>query len=220
MEQSKGTVTKIVTELVKVLIVLTTLTLFYRILILDSKFINSSLCLGNSSFQTLAFQTKKCKEPLEPVLTDHQLLELQILKQQMDQVIKRHPKLKYQRDLPLKILIAARKHQISSRLLAAIIAQESKFQIGAYNAKSKDYGLGQINYIQAKRRGLSVDRLLTDPDYNLNWSAQILSEKQIRYSNIETLWYCRYNIGTRRLNTNWLTKCTVYANLVLEYYKI
>jgi soluble lytic murein transglycosylase-like protein len=104
---------------------------------------------------------------------------------------------------------------LDAELFSAIIAQESSFRVSAYNRKTQDYGLGQINIKNVKALKLDKKRLLTDARYNLEVSAKILSQMQKRYAHKEpSSWYCRYNVGTGKLGATRTKNCIKYANLI------
>jgi soluble lytic murein transglycosylase-like protein len=104
-------------------------------------------------------------------------------------------------------------HGLDPLLFIAIIEQESAFKISAYNSKTRDYGLGQINEYNVRALGLDRKRLLTDARYNLEVSASILSYFQRRFGH-EHLWYTRYNCGAFKGAPMNRSACRKYASLI------
>lgn len=104
------------------------------------------------------------------------------------------------------ILRASLKYGINYRLLTSVILLESRGVASAYNKKTKDYGLGQINIKTAKAMGLSMTCLLTI-ECNVYATASIIST--INDGNI-----CVYNLGTRRLIGLRLIKCNAYERKI------
>lgn len=109
-----------------------------------------------------------------------------------------------------QIQSAAEAHNVDEQLLKAIVAVESQGRLAAYNKRTHDYGLGQINKRTAAAYGFNRAKLLTDAQYNLNAAATVLAYFQKRYKAKEPhTWYCRYNVGTRS-NAHKTQACTAY----------
>lgn len=216
--KSKAGVTFFVTRVLKLSIICTLIYCILQIVNSSLQILNSSFTLRNSSFQILAQTVKKCPPKLDGPWTPRQQEEIKMLQELMLRLQKKHPKLKIDPSLAPKIMVAAHKHGVSSRLLASIVAVESKFQPRAYNRRSKDYGLGQINIKSLFARGRSPN-LVYNIEYNLDLSALILAEKQKRFATRELNWYCRYNVGTGKMRGKVLTNCEKYAKLVMVAYK-
>lgn len=106
---------------------------------------------------------------------------------------------------------------VSSNLLLAIIKVESDFKVNAYNKKSNDYGLMQINEWHVKRKGLSKQKLLTDPSYNIAAGCIIIKWFLKNYSLEEAV--ARYNGGTAK-NVPSYPAVKRYVKKVLKYKKI
>lgn len=83
----------------------------------------------------------------------------------------------------------------------AIIKIESDFIVGAFNNKSNDYGLMQINQWHVDQKGLSVKRLITDIEYNMRHGCTILGWFVEKYGLAEGV--ARYNCGTKRKCIEW-----------------
>lgn len=94
-------------------------------------------------------------------------------------------------ELAPAILRASLKYGLDYHLLTAVILVESRGVSTAYNKRSHDHGLGQINAKTAGKLGLSM-ACLYDWRCNLDAMARILSE-------INDGQICRYNVGTGSL---------------------
>ncbi len=108
----------------------------------------------------------------------------------------------------------ATEYGIEAELFVALVDLESNFQVGAYNARTRDYGLTQINAYNIKALNLDAARLLTDPEYNLRAGAQILAWFQKTYAHREPEWFCRFNVGTGRLGPKRTKLCFKYVDLI------
>ncbi len=108
----------------------------------------------------------------------------------------------------------ALEYKLDPWLFIAIIEHESRFKVNAYNRKSQDWGLSQINIANINKLNLDKKRLLTDPDYNLREGAKVLSYMHKRFKH-EPQWFARYNCGTRKTLTGTLqSKCLMYAGKI------
>lgn len=117
------------------------------------------------------------------------------------------------------IIKAAKRHGIEPSLYLAIVKVESNFQVDAYNLKTADYGLSQVNRKTAKRYRLDLVRLLKDPAYNANAGALILADFKRMYKHKEPkTWMCRYNVGSGAMSGTKAEKCIVYLNKVFKHY--
>lgn len=108
------------------------------------------------------------------------------------------------------ILRAALRYGIDYHLLTAVILVESGGVRTAYNKRSRDYGLGQINIHTARSLGLSM-QCLYSIDCNVNATAKILSE-------LKDGRLCRFNVGTRKLVSNRLYICQKYERKIAGAY--
>ncbi len=86
------------------------------------------------------------------------------------------------------ILRASLKYGIHYRLLTSVLLLESRGIASAYNKRTKDYGIMQINVKTARAMGLTMTCLM-DYQCNVYAGARILSE-------INDGLICRYNMGT------------------------
>lgn len=118
------------------------------------------------------------------------------------------------------VVQAALRHHVDPQLYLAIVQQESNFQVNAYNSKSQDYGLSQINIATARAYHFNLKRLLQDPVYSANAGAIVLRDimNRHRYSEPLTGW-CRYNVGSGPMVGSKAGRCLVYMNKVMKHYK-
>ena len=108
---------------------------------------------------------------------------------------------------------AASRHGLNVDLYLKIVTIESSLRPGAYNARTKDIGLSQVNLKTAKAFGFNVKRLKQDYKYNLNAGAIILADFKRRYkARNPDLWPCRYNVGSGRLQGPKLEACRRYMS--------
>ena len=91
---------------------------------------------------------------------------------------------------------------LNENLVLSIIRVESNFKIKAYNPRSADYGLMQVNNWHVKRKALSKQKLLLDASYNMKHGCDILRYFVTRYSNMEEA-IKRYNCGTKASCVEW-----------------
>lgn len=121
-------------------------------------------------------------------------------------------------EIAKKIFSKCIKYNIPCEIYVAIIAQESMFKVNAFNKKTQDYGIAQINIRNIKAYNIDVKKLLSDVDYSLEQGAMILAWFYKVYGKKEPkTWYCRYNIGTSTLTDKRLQSCNNYLNKVNKY---
>lgn len=101
---------------------------------------------------------------------------------------KASPKAVPAKELAPVILRASLRYGINYRLLTSVLLLESRGVASAYNKRTKDYGIMQINIKTAHAMGLSTACLM-NYECNVYAGAKILSE-------INDGQLCRYNIGT------------------------
>lgn len=106
--------------------------------------------------------------------------------------------------------------RVSTNLVLSIIKVESDFKINAFNPKSNDYGLMQINSVHVKREKMNIKLLLSNPFYNVKRGCKILSWFVKKYG-VET-GVARYNCGTR-LSCVKFKSVKAYKRKVLGYKK-
>lgn len=120
---------------------------------------------------------------------------------------KASPKAVPPKQLAPAILRASTKYRLDYKLLTAIILVESRGVSLAYNSKTKDHGLGQINETTARAMGVSR-ACLYNWECNLDAAARVLS-------GFKPHEYFRYNCGTGSLqNAKLLNVCLRYERLV------
>jgi hypothetical protein len=98
------------------------------------------------------------------------------------------------------IVLKSHKHKVSSKVLTAILMQESRYNLAAINKTTHDFGISQINDHNIRHMKLDKHKLLTSMEYSVEAGARILGT-YVRYQKKEPLtWSCRYNTGNRPLN--------------------
>lgn len=114
------------------------------------------------------------------------------------------------------IIKVSKKHNIPSRLYAAILMQESAYNVAAKNCRYKnekcaDFGMSQINIQNIKTRKLDIKKLTSDIHYSIEAGAVILSEFKKMYEVREKFWWTRYNSSNEE-------KREEYKRKVLRFY--
>ncbi len=104
------------------------------------------------------------------------------------------------------ILRASLKYGIHYRLLTSVLLLESRGVEKAYNKRTKDYGIGQINIKTAHAMGLTMTCLM-NYECNVYASAKIIS-------TIDDGKVCRYNVGTGNLLGRLLHNCEKYERKI------
>lgn len=140
-----------------------------------------------------------------------------LTKQQQDVLrieshINRHANIGYSHKLALSIYKVSRKHNINQRLLTQIMLVESRGNVKAYNRKTKDHGLMQVNDATAKAYGFSRIKLY-EADYALNAGATVLADLK-KYKGYRP---CMYNLGPRVLKGERLKKCLLYEKKLAKF---
>ena len=108
----------------------------------------------------------------------------------------------------------AKKYGLDPLLLSAMAAVESGYFVGAINSRTADYGIMQINARNIKHYKFSKERLLTDVPYSIEAGAIVLSWFKAKYAHKEKNWFCRYNVGVRKLEGALGRICKSYASKV------
>lgn len=152
----------------------------------------------------------------------HQTPEINLV---LHQVKKNSPNLSkaYQLALAQTIVKKSKKHKVSSKVLTAMLMQESSYNINAKNVKCGismttgrkdcvvvDYGIGQINHKTIKHFNLDQKKLLSDLDYSVEAAAIVLADFKRMYGKKEVEYWTRYNSSTP-------AKRHVYKKLVARY---
>jgi soluble lytic murein transglycosylase-like protein len=123
------------------------------------------------------------------------------------------------------VLEVASKYKLDPLLLKAIVVVESSGKLDAYNAKTRDYGLMQINSTTAAGMGLNKDCLMRNARYSLEAGAKVLTYMRDRFASKESRWLCRYNVGTgviSKYSEAGLARdarCRAYYAKVMDAYK-
>lgn len=114
---------------------------------------------------------------------------------------------------------ASEKYDIPAKIYTAILMQESRYTLDVVACKKTcDYGISQINEHTARSYGYDIYRLRNDLRYSVFAGAEVLSWFKINYAHKEDKWWCRYNVGTAKLER--IQKlCDVYVNYVERYIK-
>lgn len=82
-------------------------------------------------------------------------------------------------------------------MLLTIATKESSLNNKAYNKKTKDSGLMQINDKTIERLHLNKKKLLSDVRYNIQIGCYLLTDNKTRYSHKKPYWIGIYNSGTK-----------------------
>lgn len=99
-------------------------------------------------------------------------------------------------------------------ILISISFNESSLGMHNYNARSKDFGLMQINKRNALRYGLSQDRLMKDAAYSIKFACKILRDNRTRYSAKHPYWLGLYRSGTAIWKDNIVQNAKRYDSIV------
>jgi len=122
-----------------------------------------------------------------------------------DQILSNNPNLPIEYITQVDYLAEkyCKKNNIPCNIFKAILAVESRYELSAYNKKTKDYGIGQINEKTIEAMSLDKVKLMTDLDYSIRKSAKILAYFHKRFAHKEQYWYVRYNVGTAKNAINY-----------------
>jgi len=103
-------------------------------------------------------------------------------------------------DLAAEIVLVAEQYDVDAETVARIIIVESRGMPYAYNKRTKDYGLMQLNARTMQLYGVKM-HCAWDWRCNLRTGALILSH---------TKRVCQYNVGTAPLHGTLLRNCLRY----------
>lgn len=98
------------------------------------------------------------------------------------------------------IIRASKAYGVDAMLISRVLATESHYNPNAFNKHSHDYGIAQLNKRTLIRHKISME-CATNWICNLNTGVYLLSKFQSLYSASESLWYCRYNVGTGSMSS-------------------
>lgn len=131
-------------------------------------------------------------------------------------------------DLSNHIYRTSRKYDVNERILTAIFAQESGYDISAMNCKTGlerealskgemkevevcfDFGIGQINWKNIKNRKLNIVKILNNYEYSIDIAGKILYEFKIKFKKWDESYWTRYNARN-------IIKRKLYKKLVERY---
>lgn len=85
---------------------------------------------------------------------------------------------------------------IDWRLLVSIAYHESSLGIQLVNARTRDYGIMQVNQKNVLRYSLSQDRLMKDAAYSIRFACGLLKDNRARYGSKYPYWLGIYRSGT------------------------
>lgn len=130
----------------------------------------------------------------------------------LKQIAKNSPKLdkEYQQSLAQTIIKKSKKYGISSKVLAAMLMQESSYKLSAKNVRcgisvitgekdciAVDFGIGQINYKTIKHFKFDQKKLLSNLEYSVEAAAIVLADFKKMYGHKESNWWTRYNSSSK-----------------------
>jgi soluble lytic murein transglycosylase-like protein len=127
-------------------------------------------------------------------------------------IVRNKPQIKHKYALKLAKVIykASKAYKIKPKLVTAILAQESSYNLKVVNKKSRDFGISQINYKTAKRYHFNIHKLTTNLKYSVKAGVIILHHLKQLYSTKEKYWWTRYNASNKY-------KRYKYRKLVMRY---
>lgn len=127
------------------------------------------------------------------------------------QIQKNNPKIskQYARTLASLIEKKSKKHNVSPKVLAAMLMQESAYNISAKNIRCGvslttgnkdcvviDYGIGQINYKTIKHFKFDETKLVSNLEYSVEAAAIVLADFKRMYGHKDQEYWTRYNAST------------------------
>ena len=134
-----------------------------------------------------------------------------------DQIIRNVPKIdkRYAARLSMVIYKKTLKYGLEPRIFTAMLAQESKYNLGTLGYKSKrarkpiDFGIAQINKNTIKSMHLDKNRLLTDMEYSVEAGTKVLADFKHTYGSEKTYW-THYNSGKTKYRNRYLVAVSRY----------
>lgn len=129
-----------------------------------------------------------------------------------NQIVKNRPKLSrsYVVALRAAILKSCLKHKIPCDIFTAILMQESRYKLDAFNPDTKDHGIAQINEKTAIAFGFNIHKLHHNLEYSVEAGAVVLADFRRMYGKKEEDWWTRYNSSRP-------SQRQIYGNLVAQY---
>ena len=146
------------------------------------------------------------------------------------QIKKNKPHMDNKKAMKLSNIIykMADKYEVDAHILTAIFAQESGYKVDAKNCRTGldaealkrgemkevkvcfDFGIGQINWKNLKRRDVDVAKILSDKHYAVEIAAEMLAEFKDSYAKWDDDYWTRYNSRN-------MVKRELYKKLVERY---
>lgn len=111
---------------------------------------------------------------------------------------------KYAKQIAKHVSVVHVKYKIPKRVYVAILMQESSYNLEAYNKKSSDFGMSQINKRTARAFGFNTKKLTTDLKYSIEAGAIVLADFQRMYGKKDALWFTRYHHSKPSLRKKYL----------------
>ena len=113
------------------------------------------------------------------------------------------------KELAPVILKLSKQYRLDAVLVASIVLIESKGDANAFNSRTLDYGLMQINHRTARAYGVGPACLMHWP-CNLETGMRVLADFGTRRP-------CSYNVGYKKLKGATLLACESYENKIAYY---
>lgn len=104
--------------------------------------------------------------------------------------------------------------QMPWQILAAIAYNESSLGVSNVNARSKDYGIMQINAKNILRYGLSRDKLMKDETYSIRFACKLLKDNKERFASKHKYWLGVYRSGTALWKNSIVANATRYDRII------
>lgn len=105
--------------------------------------------------------------------------------------------------------------QMPWQILAAIAYNESSLGVSNVNARSKDYGIMQINTRTMARMGLNHNRVMKDDGYSISAACKILRDNKNHYGN-KPYWIGIYRSGTAFANPKIVANAKRYHKIIMR----
>ena len=166
-----------------------------------------------------------------PMSYKHPLKKNPEVSQVLKQILRNNPKInkRYAKSLSTIIVSKSTKHKVPSKILTAMLMQESAYDVNAKNVRCGvslytgkkdcivvDYGIGQINHKTIKSYNFDKSKLLSNVEYSVEAAAKVLSDLKHKYGHSDKYYWTRYNAGVKKtpiVNRN----REIYKSLVARY---
>lgn len=105
---------------------------------------------------------------------------------------------------------------VPENVIYAIMKVESNYKLNAYNPKSNDYGIMQVNKFHFKRKDkcFRKEKLLTDLDCSIKAGVIVFSEFYKKHNLMDSIAF--YNCGYQKNCKNWKS-VKAYVKRVKSY---